>query len=297
MRSRLLIPLSLSLIGGMALGCSEDDSPNETTTGRLGGAGTGGNGAAGTGGGAGAAGTGGGAGAAGTGGGAGAAGTGGAVGVVGAAGAPGAAGSTGFPVFDGGVPADAGPSDGSITFFVSSRGLGASGGNFGGLEGADALCDELATAVGQGDRTWRAFLSTADVDARDRIGDGPWQGSDGVVLARSLAELFTLGIPSPARALRDENGVAIPSSIHDVVTGTDQSGIGLDGLTCADWTSNLATDQTVVGHADGMGPQGVNANFGWIRAHDTATNCDQIGLAAGGGDGRIYCFAASIDLK
>jgi len=289
MLSRFWFPLSLSLAGGMALGCSEDAPPIETNTGRLGGAG-----AAGTGGGAGVAGSGGGAG---TGGGAGAAGAGAAVGVAGAAGNPGDAGSN-FPVYyDGGVPADAGPSDSSITFFVSSRGFGATGGNFGGLEGADALCDELATTVGEGDRTWRAFLSTDDVDARDRIGDGPWQGSDGVVIARSLAELFTLGIPSPARALRDENGVAVPSSIHDIVTGTDQSGIGLDGLNCANWTSNLAVDQTVVGHSDGMGPQGVDPNFGWIRAHDTVTNCDPIGLAAGGGEGRIYCFAASIEVK
>jgi hypothetical protein len=288
--------VSLSLVGSITLGCSEE-SPNERSVGRLetaGAAGSGGGaGAAGTGGGAGAAGTGGAAGTAGTGG----AGAGGAVGVAGAAGAPGVAGSTGFPVFDGGVPADAGQPNGSITFFVSSRGAGPNGGNFGGLEGADALCTELATAVGEGARTWHAFLSTDDVDARDRIGNGPWQGSDGVVIARSLAELFTVGIPSPARALRDENGVAIPSSIHDVVTGTDQSGIGLDGLTCANWTSSLSVDQTVVGHSDGMGPQGVNPNFGWIRAHDTATNCDPIGLAAGGGDGRIYCFAVSPDAK
>jgi hypothetical protein len=112
------------------------------------------------------------------------------------------------------------------------------------------------------------------------------------VIAESLEALFTEGIPQPARALRDEQGIAIPTSIHDIVTGTNQDGTGLDDLNCNGWTSNLQVDQTIVGHADGMGPQGMDPNFGWIRAHDTATNCDVEGLAAGGGDGRIYCFAA-----
>jgi hypothetical protein len=184
-----------------------------------------------------------------------------------------------------------GPQNTALSFFVSSRGAGVNGGNFGGLEGADALCQELATGVGQGTRTWHAFLSTDDVDARDRIGNGPWQGSDGVVIAQSLTELFATGIPQPARALRDENGITIPTMIHNVVTGTDQNGTRLEGLNCAGWTSNAQTDLTVVGHSDGEGPQGVDPNLGWIRAYDTNTACDQAGLAAAGGDGRIYCFA------
>jgi hypothetical protein len=113
-----------------------------------------------------------------------------------------------------------------------------------------------------------------------------------VSIATSLEVLFRTGIPQPARALRDENGIAIPTSIHDIVTGTDQDGTAIPDRNCQGWTSNMTVDLTVVGHSDGMGPQGMDPNFGWIRAHATDTNCDQTGLAAGGGDGRIYCFAA-----
>lgn len=181
-----------------------------------------------------------------------------------------------------------------LSFFVTSEGFGAAGGNFGGLDGADALCDELATAVGAGDRTWRAFLSTNDVDARSRIGAGPWRGADGALIAETLDALFTAGLPPADRALLDENGEAIPGDIHDIVTGTGQDGNRLADLNCNGWTSGDAGDQTVVGHSDGNGPQGDAENFGWIRAHLTGnnTNCDQAGLAAGGGDGRFYCFAA-----
>jgi hypothetical protein len=152
----------------------------------------------------------------------------------------------------------------------------------------------LATAVGAGDRTWAAFLSTNDVDARDRIGDGPWQDSEGNLIAASLTALFADGLPPDTRGLRDETGAVLPQNIHDVVTGSDQDGTGLDDLNCAAWTSNAADAFTVVGHSDGNGPQGVDENFGWVRAHPEGNNtaCTQAGLAAGGGDGRIYCFAA-----
>jgi hypothetical protein len=201
-------------------------------------------------------------------------------------------GGSGMGGTGGGESPDAGGGAEALSFFVSSEGVGAEGGNFGGLDGADALCDRLATAVGAGDRTWRAFLSTNEIDARSRIGDGPWRGADGALIAESLTALFTTGIPQAGRNLLDENGDTLANNIHDIVTGSDQDGTGLDDLNCNAWTSNQATDQTIVGHSNGMGPQGANSAFGWIRAHTGNTNCNQAGLQQGGGDGRIYCFAA-----
>jgi hypothetical protein len=274
------------LMLGLMSGCSDDES-NPNTGGSGGRAGSGGSsGAAGSPGGSGGS---AGSSAGGDGGSAGTANTAGSAGTANTAGSAGSAGSAGDP--DAG--ADAG--DGSaLTFFVSSEGMGAEGGDFGGLDGADALCDRLATAVGAGDHTWRAFLSTDDIDARSRIGNGPWQGADGSVIAATLDALFEDGIPQAGRALRDENNVVIPQNIHDIVTGSDQDGTGLDGLNCDGWESNDAADQTVVGHSDGNGPQGADSDFGWVRAHPAGnnTNCNQAGLAQGGGDGRIYCFAA-----
>jgi hypothetical protein len=172
------------------------------------------------------------------------------------------------------------------------------GGNFGNLAGADQLCQDLATAVGAGARTWRAFLSTDAVDARTRIGNGPWTDANGALIAQSLTALFTDGLPPAQRNLTDENGTVLPSNIHDVVTGSGPDGNRVAGQNCNGWTSNLATATTIVGHSNGAGPQvgidNADPNFGWIRAHPApgTTPCDQPGLASGGGDGRIYCFAA-----
>ncbi len=278
-------PLMLGLLSG----CSDDENPTNGTGGNAGRSGSGGSsGAAGSSNGGGGS---SGASASGDGGSAGAgdAGSTGDAGSAGAAGSAGSAGSAGDP--DAGGDAGGGS---PLTFFVSSEGFGADGGDFGGLDGADALCDRLATAVGAGDHTWSAFLSTNDIDARSRIGNGPWQGADGVVIAASLEALFENGIPQAGRGLRDENNVVIPTGIHDIVTGSDQDGTGLDDLNCDAWNSNDAADQTVVGHSDGMGPQGDDTDFGWVRAHPAGnnTNCNQAGLQQGGGDGRIYCFAS-----
>lgn len=264
------------VLGSIFVGCSDDEGTPDESGGSGGSAGANSGGSAGT-----SAGAPGGSGSAGM---PGASGSGGTPGSAGAAGMPGGSGAAGAAAADAGT---------GMTFFVTSRGVGAEGGNFGGLEGADALCDALATAVGEGDRTWHAFLSTNDEDARDRIGDGPWQDVDGNVIAESVTALFADGIPQVGRDLIDETGATLANNIHDIVTGTNQDGTGLQDLNCNAWTSNAATDQTVVGHSNGMGPQGVDSDFGWIRAHTNGnTNCNQAGLAAGGGDGRIYCFAA-----
>lgn len=113
-------------------------------------------------------------------------------------------------------------------------------------------------------------------------------------IAASLDALFADGIPAAGRAPRDESGVVLPQDIHDMVTGTDQDGSGLDGLDCNAWASASDGDSTIVGHSDGNGPQRENTDFGWVRAHAAGndTACNQAGLAAGGGDGRIYCVAA-----
>jgi len=190
-----------------------------------------------------------------------------------------------------------------MTFFVTST--GDDGGNFGGLEGADAFCDTLATAAGAGDRTWRALLSTDDVDARTRIGDGPWHNADGALVAASLTALFTDGIPVDAanaaapdadtkRALLlDETGTPVSSDPlqHDVLTGSDPAGNRIAGQNCDGWTSNAADVTAQLGHSDSRGPQGDDTAFGWISSH-ASQGCSADSLVATGGNGRLYCFAA-----
>src|SRR6266850_7404436 len=153
-----------------------------------------------------------------------------------------------------------------IGFFVSSA--KSTTGNLGGLRGADALCQSLATAVGAGSKTWRAYLSVdrdADnsnrpTDARSRIGSGPWVNVNGVVVARDLAELHAR--KGDAAVFLDERGQRIngqwtgsPSPVeHDILTGSNADGTLAAGLTCADWTSASDTVAAQVGHSDGLGP-------------------------------------------
>lgn len=180
----------------------------------------------------------------------------------------------------------------SLSFFVTSEGSGANGGNLGGLDGADAICDRLATAVGAGARTWRAYLSTDTVDAISRIGDGPWYNQALVEVASDVADLVEPGISNgDPQLILDETGTAAPANQHDILTGTLADGTKAPGLNCANWTSNSAelTEQPQVGHSDIPG----NPNFSpsWNAAHVSA-NCSQQGLTMRGGAGRLYCFAA-----
>jgi hypothetical protein len=196
------------------------------------------------------------------------------------------------------------PSGGrAMSFFVSST--TSVTGNLGGLAGADALCQRLATAVNQGSgRLWRAYLSVErdasngnrPTNARDRIGLGPWFNASGVAVANNLTELHSRS--GDATIFIDERGQRIngqwtgsPAPVeHDILTGSNADGTVAPGLTCADWTSASATDIGQVGHSDGMGPNQSTAGAlaSWNAAH-TNQNCSN--TAPRGGAGRIYCFA------
>jgi hypothetical protein len=182
--------------------------------------------------------------------------------------------------------------DTSMSFFVSSEGSGAVGGNLGGLDGADAICQRLAQAADAGDKTWRAYLSTDTVNARDRIGSGPWHNQAGAMIAADLATLHdaaTVFNGAPNLVL-DENGQVAPGPEHDILTGSDANGMALPGVNCANWTSSdeALTENPRVGHSDIPGNPMFSAS--WNSAH-TAANCSQAGLTQRGGAGRLYCFA------
>lgn len=195
------------------------------------------------------------------------------------------------------------PEEGSLSFFVSSQN---NTGDLGGLAGADAICQTLAEAAGSA-RTWAAYLSADDggngqpVNARDRIGAGPWFNAAGVMLAADLAALHALPSGDPAVFL-DENGERINGqwagsptpNQHDVMTGSNADGTLLAGTTCNNWTSAGADiGGPRLGHADGLGPgmNGAPPFNSWNSSH-TAPNCTAAGLAQVGGAGKIYCFAS-----
>jgi hypothetical protein len=193
-----------------------------------------------------------------------------------------------------------------LTFFVTSVGIG-QGGDLGGLAGADAHCLTRATAVGARNRSWRAYLSTQArpgqpaVNARDRIGPGPWYNSRGAVISQNLSELHGDTLiqaqrgsnlfKQSARNERGEviNGVGDPlPNMHDVLTGSQPDGRAFTDSadrTCDNWTSSGA-GSAQVGHSDRIG----NGNASWNSSHAT-TGCSQANLAAWGGAGLFYCFA------
>ena len=190
---------------------------------------------------------------------------------------------------------------GPMTFFVSSA--TSTTGNLGGLRGADALCQRLATAVAAGGHQWRAYLSADKdpdtgnpVDARSRIGIGPWRNANGELVARNLGELHSR--TGDSALFITEQGSRIngqwpgsPGPVqHDILTGSNANGTLIPGSTCNDWTSSSAAIFARVGHADGLGAGGSTAgtNSSWNSAHDNASCAD---TAPRGGAGRIYCFA------
>jgi hypothetical protein len=189
-----------------------------------------------------------------------------------------------------------------MTFFITSAGSG-DGANLGGLAGADAICTKLATAVGaNAGRTWRAYLSAAAsgnqaaVNARDRIGPGPWQNVKGVVVATSVADLHSANNKlSKDNSLTEKggtvNGVGNQPNTHDMLTGSDAEGRLPAGATnCNNWTSNAGTNASVanVGHHDRQG--GGAAATSWNASH-ASRGCSQENLVASGGAGLFYCFA------
>jgi hypothetical protein len=201
-----------------------------------------------------------------------------------------------------GGASNTGGATGELSFFVTSD--TSTTGDLGGLEGADERCQTLAEAAGAGDKTFRAYLSADSdpasddmpVDARDRIGSGPWYNAKGVLLAENLESLHAL--IGDAELFLDENGQKINGqwagsptpNEHDILTGSNADGTLAVGKTCMSWTSAETTDVAVVGHSDGLGPMmATTGTFtSWNSSHENM-NCSD--TAPRGGAGRIYCFA------
>ena len=191
----------------------------------------------------------------------------------------------------------------NMTFFVTSVGSG-KGADLGGLEGADRHCQSLAQAAGAGTRTWRAYLSTQPaggntaVNARDRIGRGPWQNAKGVVIARSVTELHENNNLTKQTALTEKGdpvkGRGDTPNEHDILTGTQSDGsafMGGDDRTCGNWTRSGSEGAAIVGHHDRMGLSEDPPAKSWNSSHPTRGGCSQEALRSTGGAGLFYCFA------
>jgi len=188
--------------------------------------------------------------------------------------------------------------DNPMSFFVTSAGPG-KGGDLGGLEGADAHCQALAEAAGAGGKTWRAYLSTSGegaVNARDRIGSGPWVNAKGVEIAASVDELHAETNKINKETALDERGQPVKGrgdepNQHDILTGSQRDGTAFaagEDMTCGNWTSS-GEGAAMTGHHDLIGnPQGINF---WNFSH-ASRGCSQEDLVGTGGAGLFYCFAA-----
>jgi hypothetical protein len=192
---------------------------------------------------------------------------------------------------------------GNMSFFVGSNGSG-KGGDLGGLEGADRICRTLAEAAGAGGKTWRAYLSTQGpgaVNARDRIGSGPWTNAKGVGIAKDLAELHGMNNLTKQTALTEKgevvNGRGDTPNTHDILTGSkpDGTAFGDDAdRTCANWTSS-GKGAAMVGHSDRTGLDESAPAKSWNSSHPSrgpGGGCTQDDLKSTGGKGLLYCFAA-----
>ena len=191
-----------------------------------------------------------------------------------------------------------------MTFFVTSAGSG-KGADLGGLSGADRQCQTLAQAVGAGNRTWRAYLSTSAtggapaVNARDRIGRGPWQNAKGVVVARDVNDLHSASNNLTKQTSITEKGDVVNGrgdtpNMHDVLTGSSMDGRALPGdkdMTCGNWTQSGA-GSAMVGHHDRTGLDESAPAKSWNSSHPSK-GCSQDNLRATGGAGLFYCFAAN----
>jgi len=188
-----------------------------------------------------------------------------------------------------------------MTFFVSSTGSG-NGADLGGLTGADQLCTRLATAAGATGHDWRAYLSTVaaggtpGVNARDRIGPGPWRNAKGVVVAQSVTELHGANNLNKNTALTERgdpvNGRGDTPNQHDILTGSQPDGTAIAGAvdtTCGNWTKS-GEGAAMVGHHDRTGLDESAPAKSWNSSHQSR-GCGLDALKATGGDARIYCFA------
>ncbi len=192
----------------------------------------------------------------------------------------------------------------TMSFFVTSMGKG-DGADLGGLAGADAHCQVLAKAAGSTETNWHAYLSTtepggvAGVNARDRIGKGPWQNAKGVVVAKSVEDLHSDSNNINKQTALTEKGEIVSGrgdavNMHDILTGSDPQGLystaGGD-TTCGNWTKN-SDGSAIVGHHDRTGLKDTRHMNSWNSSHGSR-GCSQEALKGTGGAGLIYCFLAN----
>jgi hypothetical protein len=207
-------------------------------------------------------------------------------------------------ILSAGAQAQQGGAANDTTFFLTSAGPG-NGADLGGLTGADRHCQQLAQAVGAGDRTWRAYLSTQAaggepaVNARDRIGQGPWQNAGGDVIAQDPDELHGDNNLDKDTALTERgevvNGRGDTPNRHDILTGSQPDGTAFaaaEDRTCGNWTMSGAEGAAMVGHHDRQGLRDDAPSKSWNSSHPTRGGCSQEALRGTGGDGLFYCFAA-----
>jgi len=192
--------------------------------------------------------------------------------------------------------------DMKMGFFVTSVGSG-KGADLGGLDGADKHCQTLAEAAGSTGQTWRAYLSTQGdgaVNARDRIGAGPWANTKGEVIAKDVAELHDTNNLTKATALTEKgevvNGRGDTPNMHDILTGSQADGTAFavgEDRTCGNWTQSGAEGAVMVGHSDRTGLDDSAPAKSWNTSHPSRGGCSQDALKGTGGNGLFYCFAAN----
>ena len=193
----------------------------------------------------------------------------------------------------------------SMTFFVTSAGSG-KGADFGGLAGADKHCQSLASAAGAGKHKWHAYLSASAADgkpainARDRIGTGPWQNAKGVVIAKNIQELHGKNNLTKETALTEKgtvvNGRGDTPNTHDILTGSQPDGTAFpagEDRTCGNWTKGGGEGAAMLGHHDRKGLKDDEPSQSWNSSHPSRGGCSPDALKSSGGAGLLYCFAAN----
>jgi len=190
--------------------------------------------------------------------------------------------------------------DNKMSFFITSAGSG-NGANLGGVEGADKHCQTLAEAVGSTGQTWRAYLSTQGegaVNARERVGSGPWHNAKGEMIAKDVADLHSQTTLNKQTGLTEKgelvNGRGDDPNMHDILTGSQPDGTAFatgEDRTCGNWTMGGTEGAAMVGHHDRVGLNDTDAAKSWNSSHSSRGGCSQDALKGTGGSGLFYCFA------